>query len=104
MSTDDRIPRLENALATLAELSADHNRRIARPEEAFVKLVELTRNHDEVMDQFRAAQAESERKIGALADAQIRTEDALKQLAESQAHTDRRLDALIDIIRGERNG
>jgi uncharacterized protein YlxP (DUF503 family) len=29
---------------------------------------------------------------------------ALARLAESQAHTDRRLDALIDIVRGERNG
>ena len=29
---------------------------------------------------------------------------ALKRLAESQAHTDRRLDALIDIVRGKLNG
>lgn len=30
--------------------------------------------------------------------------ESLKRLAESQAHTDRRLDALIDIVRGGRNG
>jgi hypothetical protein len=29
---------------------------------------------------------------------------ALTRLAESQAHTDRRLNTLIDIVRGERNG
>ena len=55
---------------------------------------------------------------GALVDAQIKTEDKMQELAEaqrhlaeaqkrfiqSQEHTDRRLDALIDIIREERNG
>jgi hypothetical protein len=29
-----------------------------------------------------------------------RTQEALRELAESQRHTDRRLDALIDIVRG----
>jgi hypothetical protein len=57
------------------------------------------------------AQANSEAKIAALADAQIKTEEALvklaeahTKLAESQAHTDQRLDALIDIVREFRNG
>jgi septal ring factor EnvC (AmiA/AmiB activator) len=136
MSTDDRILRLENALATLAELSADHDRRVARLEQAFVNLVELTQNHDDRIDRFSAAQAElgsaqaqlsaaqaklsaaqadSERKIAALADAQINTEEVLKnfaarvdealeRLAESQSHTDQRLDALIEIVRGGRDG
>lgn len=47
----------------------------------------------------------------ALVDAQIRTEDKLARLAEAQArmadtqaHTDRRLDALIDIVREDREG
>lgn len=58
-----------------------------------------------------ASQANSESKIAALADAQIRTESAMAnltekmaQLAESQAHTEQRLDALIDIVREGRNG
>ncbi len=34
----------------------------------------------------------------ALVDAQIKTEDELRQLAEAQKHTDRRLSALIDIV------
>ncbi len=37
-----------------------------------------------------------------LAESHERTQAALKVLAESQAHSDRRLDALIDIVRGDR--
>ncbi|HKP71895.1 MAG TPA: hypothetical protein VJT82_03090 [Pyrinomonadaceae bacterium] len=58
------------------------------------------------MEELRAAQVNSERKIAALADAQIRTEEAIvnlsnkmAELAAQQAHTDQRLDALIDIVR-----
>ena len=61
----------------------------------------------EGMNELRAAQANSEAKIAALADAQIRTEtvvaalgERMKELAATQAHSDRRLDALIDIVRG----
>jgi predicted nuclease with TOPRIM domain len=42
MSTDDRILRLENAMATLAELSANQEGRIARLEEASAHLEETT--------------------------------------------------------------
>ena len=97
MSTEDRILRLENAMSTLAEMAADQQRRTSRLEESFTVLIDLVRRHDDRMDEFReglkelrAAQAESERKIGALADA--------------QAHTDKKLDALIDIVRDQRNG
>ena len=44
MAAEERILRLENTMATLAELSADHGRRRARIEEAFVTLAELTRS------------------------------------------------------------
>ena len=132
MSTDDRILRLENAMATLAELTANQEGRIARLEEStmrfeesmarlqestthlqasmthmqesFVMLVELARSHDEGLDELRtmqvelsAAQAESERKIAALADAHIRTEEALAHLTE-------KVDVIIDIIQGGLNG
>ncbi len=33
-----------------------------------------------------------------------RTQEALRELAESQRHSDRRLDALIDIVRGRADG
>jgi uncharacterized coiled-coil protein SlyX len=74
------------------------------------------RNADERVDSFpermeelASAQANSESKIAALADAQIKTEgvvaslgEKMAELAAAQAHTDQRLDALIDIVRGMR--
>jgi peptidoglycan hydrolase CwlO-like protein len=103
MSDDERNLRLENALATLAELSANHERRVARLEESFVTLVELTRSHNDGMDELRAAQAElsvaqaeSEQKLAALVDAQIRGEEAMKELRSAQAETDRKIAALAD--------
>jgi hypothetical protein len=48
----------------------------------------------------RAKIGEHDDKINILINAQIETEESL--VAESQTHTNRRLDALIDIIRGER--
>lgn len=41
-----------------------------------------------------------ERTREELAESQARTQESLRRLAESQAHSDRRLDALIDIVRG----
>ncbi len=50
-------------------------------------------------------------KINSLIDSQTRTNEALARmadaqanLADAQAHSDARLDALIDIVRNERNG
>ncbi|HEX8181515.1 MAG TPA: hypothetical protein VF525_18385 [Pyrinomonadaceae bacterium] len=139
MSTDDRILRLENAMATLAELSANQEGRIARLEEStlrleestmrmqesmarmhesmmsmqgsvthlqesFVTLVELVRSQDERQDELRAAQAESERKIAALADAHIRTEDALARLTVKVDNLATKVDVIIDIIQGGLSG
>jgi hypothetical protein len=63
------------------------------------------------MDELAIAQANSEAKIAALADAQIRTEgvvaalgEQMRELAAAEAHTDQRLDALIDIMRGMGQG
>jgi septal ring factor EnvC (AmiA/AmiB activator) len=116
--SEERIVRLENAMATLAEISAQHNERLAAAErtaqtlrelaadhqqllanmqrrvtgleETNVTLVELLQRHHDGITELRAAQANSDAKIAIL--------------AESQAYTDRRLDALIDIVRGGRNG
>jgi hypothetical protein len=125
MSTDERLLRLENAFTTLAELAGGHNERISNIEQSFQTLVELARSADERMDQHLAwinqlgeAQANSEGRIAALANAQIKTDESLAKLAEAhaklaeaqaklaeaQAHTDQRLDALIDIVRESRNG
>ena len=130
--SEDRILRLENAMATLAEISAQHNerlaaiertnqrleqtaqsleqtaqsleqtvqslkeltadtqRRVTRLEESYVMVVELLRSHHDGITEMRAAQANADAKIAALADAQI--------------HSERKLNELIDIVRGSRNG
>jgi hypothetical protein len=86
--------------------------RVINLEDAFVKLVQLTVSMDERMDTLLEAQANSEARIAALADAQIRTEQAqikteqaLTRLAESQARTDEklaetdeRLNSLITVV------
>jgi peptidoglycan hydrolase CwlO-like protein len=91
--------------------------------EEFVKLMtQWTLRAEERTDELRAAQAESEAKIAALADAQIKTESVMASLggsmnelaaaqaraeqrfSEAQTHTEQRLDALIDIVREMRDG
>ena len=86
-------------------------RRVATVEEAVKLLTELALRANERMGDLEEAQANSERKIAALADAQIRTEEAIANLtakmaehSAQQAHTDQRLDALIDIVREGREG
>ena len=131
MTPEERLTRLEDAFDTIAQLSVETKSQTDI-------LIELARNayehlgtHGAWINQLGEAQANSEAKIAALADSQIRLEDshirleeshlkleeahlkleeaqarteaALKRLAESQAHGDRRLDALIDIVRKERN-
>jgi DNA repair ATPase RecN len=116
--SEERNLRLENAMATLAEISAQHHerlaamersnqrleqtaqslkeltadvqRRVTRLEESSVTVVELLRSHHDGITELRAAQAHADTRIAALADA--------------QAHSDRKLDALIDIVRTRFNG
>ena len=97
MSTEERLTQLETAFVTLTRLVESLDERL-NTQLSWINLL-------------GEAQANSEAKIGALADAQIRmgeaqvkTEEALTRLAEAQAHTDQRLDALIDIVRELRNG
>ena len=66
----------------------------------------------------RRREREQDEKINMIIDAQVKNEERFAQneerfaklaeaqteLAISQTHTDRRLDALIDIIREQRNG
>jgi chromosome segregation ATPase len=119
---NERLAAIERTNEMLRELAADHQqlianmqRRVTGLEESRAMLVELLGSHHDGITEMRAAQANADAKIAALADAQIRTEaamergnervrTALAQLAESQTHTDQRLDALIDIVRGGRNG
>jgi hypothetical protein len=76
MTSEQRLDRLERIAKLMANAGLRARNRV--------------REHDE--------------KISILLDAQIRTEAAFARLAESQAHSDRRLDALIDVVRGNLGG
>jgi chromosome segregation ATPase len=85
--------------------------RLTTLEEFSKLLVQWARSAEEGMSELREAQANSERKLAALADAQIHTDEVMNRLsdrmgdlASQQAHADRRLDALIDIVREMREG
>jgi chromosome segregation ATPase len=118
MSEEERTLRFEKTMAKLAESSAQHDERLAAIErtnemlkalaadahqllanmqrrgtgleEVNATLVKLLQHHNDGITEMRAAQANADAKIALL--------------AESQAHTDRRLNALIDIVRGRLNG
>ena len=55
------------------------------------------REHDEKINMIFNLQIQNEERFA-------RNEERFAQLVESQAHTDQRLDALIDIVREDRNG
>ena len=105
MTTEERVLRLENAFVMLTELVRNAEER--------------SDDHDKWINELGAAQANSEAKIAALADAQIKnesaiasltlkmaaladaqvkTEEALAGLATAQAATDRRLNNLITLF------
>jgi chromosome segregation ATPase len=93
----ERITGVERTTQMLADLAADHQqlmanlqRRVTGLEESQVMLVAMLRRQHDGVTEMRAAQANADAKIAFL--------------AESQAHSDRKLDALIDIVRGGRNG
>lgn len=78
--------------------------RVKTMEEAVQVLTALALRADERMDGFELDFTNLNLKLEALANAQIRTEEAVARLTEAQAHADKRLDALIDIVREEREG
>jgi hypothetical protein len=104
MSDEERLINLEGFSRLIVQWA-----RLA--EEKMNEFREGMNEFREGMGDLRAAQANSEAKIAALADAQIRTEgvvtalgEQMRELAVAQAHSDQRLDALIDIVRGMRQG
>lgn len=90
MPSDDLQGKIEFIINQQAQFSSD----LERVKDLIVQLAVTGR------DRF----ADHDRKISALLDAQIKSEDRLARLAEAQAQTDQRLRALIDLIREGRNG
>ena len=97
MTEAERQRTIEFILHTQAQLSANdqkHDERLSRLERIAKLMVRAgLRARKEMREQnerWREQDARWERRYAAL--------------LESQAHTDRRLDALIDIVRADRNG
>jgi len=87
MTVEERVLRLENAFATLEELAARSDGRTSDLEKHFKMLTQLIVSASERADTHEAwinrlgeAQANASAQIAALADAQIRTEEALTTL------------------------
>jgi peptidoglycan hydrolase CwlO-like protein len=91
MSTEDRVAQLESAFATLVQLTRSHGER-------FDTHMGWINQLGEAQAELTAAQANSEQKIAALVDAQIRTEDELRKLAEQGAQANARLDRLAQMV------
>ena len=90
MTAEERQRTMEFILHTQAQLSANdhkHDERLSRLER-IAKL--MVRAGLRARKEIREQDARWERRFTAL--------------AESQAHSDRSLDALIDIVRADRNG
>jgi chromosome segregation ATPase len=85
--TDEQLRQLAEQVGAFADTQANIMRVMTRTIES----------QAQINESLRAAMDE-------LAVRQSRTEESLARLAETQAHSDRRLDALIDIVQGGRNG
>lgn len=116
MSTEDRVTELENAFVTLTRLVQSHGERfdthldwINQLGAAQATLTTAQATLATAQSELVSAQANSEGKIAALVDAQIRTEDELRRLTEQVAQSNarmNRLEALVEkLIEGrERQG
>lgn len=90
--------------ADIEMLKEAHTRgeeRMTKIEDVVLRLANLTENNvnalNEKMAELAASQTNFNEKMSVLG-------ERMTALADSQMHTDKRLDALIDIIRQERNG
>src|SRR6266496_45662 len=104
MTEAERQRTIEFILHTQAQLSANdqkHDERLSRLER-IAKLMVRTglRARKEMREQHERWREQDER----WREQDARWERRYAALLESQAHTDRRLDALIDIVRADRNG
>jgi coenzyme F420-reducing hydrogenase beta subunit len=81
------------------------------PEQRFDRLERIVRLMVKAGLRSRRHERDQDDKINKIIDLQMKNEERFgkneerfARLAEAQAHTDRRLDALIDIVRNDRNG
>ena len=80
MSVEERTLKLEEFASDVRNFTKALTDIIQRYDERMVDADALLDSHAGQMRELREAHAETERAIAALADAQIRTEDALKKV------------------------
>ena len=123
--SEERILRLENALATLAEISAQHDERLAAIERSNQRLEQTSQRLEQTVLSLKELTADGQRRVTRLEESYVAVVELLRShhdgitelrgaqahadariaaLADAQAHSDRKLDALIDIVRGRLNG
>jgi chromosome segregation ATPase len=118
MTEDERQRQMDFILNQQAQFSTDIQKLQdgqAKLQESQAALVERQVEEAQIVSRLAAVTLEgfkqTNAKIDALIDAQMRTEESVTKIAEAQAklaeaqtHTEQRLDALIDIVREGRNG
>ncbi len=84
MTIEEQVTRLEGFAADVREHTRLLTEVIRRMDERDDRTHERADRHEQWIDELHAAQANSEAKIAALADAQIRTEETLRRLLEGR--------------------
>ncbi|MBV9926551.1 MAG: hypothetical protein JOZ96_16140 [Acidobacteria bacterium] len=109
---------MERTMQFILEQQAQFAVNMAKAEERMAGHEERMSESDERMARIEGIQENTARQIEHMGNALValtesheqmreeyaRTQEALRELAESQRHTDRRLDALIDIVRRDKEG
>lgn len=85
MSTEDRLSQLESSFVTVTRLLRSQSERMD--------------THDSWINELGRAQAETERKMAALIDAQIHTEDKLGRLEAAVTQLVGKVDQLADVVK-----
>ena len=98
MTTEERLLRLENAFATLAELAAKSNERHDSADDRLDKLLTLALSADERLSQQQAWINELGEAQARLAQAQAELSQAQARTEAAMAETNERLNNLINIV------
>ncbi|HEX8723038.1 MAG TPA: hypothetical protein VF736_20635 [Pyrinomonadaceae bacterium] len=111
MTFEEMERTMQFILEQQAQLTVKHaeaEERMTRAEEHITRVEAAQEDAARQIELLGATTARQVEHLGAamveLTEAHTRTEDALARLAEAQAHGERRLDALVDIVRGLKGG
>ncbi|MFL6332389.1 MAG: hypothetical protein ACJ754_03510 [Pyrinomonadaceae bacterium] len=100
---DQARERMAEAEAKAEERRAESDARIARIEGIQENTARQIEHLGNALVTLTEAHEQTREALSELAESHERTQESLRELAASQRHSDRRLDALIDIVRGDRD-